>query len=292
MAISKIILNGVTQMDLTQDTVVADKLRQSYTAHGADGLPIIGTDSGGSAPVLGTKNITANGTYNASSDNYDGYSSVTVAVPAGSPSLQTKSVTPTESAQTVTADSGYDGLSSVSVGAISSTYVGSGITRQTSLTRTKSAGDVYYTAPSGYYATAVKAYVTTASHPQPTISVNSSTGLITATHAQNEGYVYSSDTKTATEQLTAKAATTYYPSSTDQTISASQYLTGVQTIKAVMVSGLSAANIASGITVNIGDSADADRIMSVTGTLAFSTITVSASDPSGGNNGDVWIKTS
>ena len=47
MAISKIILNGVTQMDLTGDTVVADKLLQSYTAHGADGEPIVGTASGG-----------------------------------------------------------------------------------------------------------------------------------------------------------------------------------------------------------------------------------------------------
>ena len=47
MAISKIILNGVTQMDLTGDTVVADKLLQSYTAHGADGEPITGTASGG-----------------------------------------------------------------------------------------------------------------------------------------------------------------------------------------------------------------------------------------------------
>ena len=33
-------------------------------------------------PVLGTKTITTNGTYNASSDNYDGYSSVTVSVPS------------------------------------------------------------------------------------------------------------------------------------------------------------------------------------------------------------------
>ena len=37
--------------------------------------------SGGSATLI-TKNITANGTYNASSDNADGYSSVTVAVPS------------------------------------------------------------------------------------------------------------------------------------------------------------------------------------------------------------------
>ena len=35
------------------------------------------------APVLTTKNITTNGTYNASSDNADGYSSVTVSVSGG-----------------------------------------------------------------------------------------------------------------------------------------------------------------------------------------------------------------
>ena len=38
----------------------------------------------GSSPTLITKNITQNGTYNASGDNADGYSAVTVAVPVGS----------------------------------------------------------------------------------------------------------------------------------------------------------------------------------------------------------------
>lgn len=44
-------------------------------------LPYEISQISGSA-TLGTKSITQNGTYNASSDNYDGYSSVTVSVPA------------------------------------------------------------------------------------------------------------------------------------------------------------------------------------------------------------------
>lgn len=41
-------------------------------------------DVSSQAPTLTAKNITANGTYNASSDNADGYSSVNVNVPTGS----------------------------------------------------------------------------------------------------------------------------------------------------------------------------------------------------------------
>lgn len=49
MAISKIILNGVTQMDLTADTVAASNLIAPNTAHGADGQAVVGTASGGSS---------------------------------------------------------------------------------------------------------------------------------------------------------------------------------------------------------------------------------------------------
>ena len=49
MAISKIILNGVPQMDLTSDTVEASNLLQNYTAHGADGNAIVGTATAGSS---------------------------------------------------------------------------------------------------------------------------------------------------------------------------------------------------------------------------------------------------
>ena len=87
--------------------------------------------SGGSLPL----------TIDEMRDAVDGISSA--------PTLQTKSVTPTESAQTVTADAGYDGLDEVDVGAISSTYVGSGIS-------TRSDSDLfrdseYVVVPSGYY---------------------------------------------------------------------------------------------------------------------------------------------
>lgn len=44
MANSKIVLgNGEVLMDLTADTVKPDKLLKGYTAHGADGEPIVGT---------------------------------------------------------------------------------------------------------------------------------------------------------------------------------------------------------------------------------------------------------
>ena len=43
MAISKVIYGGQTLIDLTADTVTADKVLDGYTTHGADGKPITGT---------------------------------------------------------------------------------------------------------------------------------------------------------------------------------------------------------------------------------------------------------
>lgn len=42
MAISKIVYGGNTLLDLTADTVTAEKVLKGYTAHGADGEPITG----------------------------------------------------------------------------------------------------------------------------------------------------------------------------------------------------------------------------------------------------------
>ena len=60
-----------------------------------------------------TKSVTANGEYDVTN-----FAKVAVAVSGEAPNLQSKSVTPSTSAQTVTPDSGYDGLSQVTVGAV------------------------------------------------------------------------------------------------------------------------------------------------------------------------------
>ena len=68
--------------------------------------------------------------------------------------------------------------------------------------------------------------------------------------------------------VTTKAATTYHPSSSQQTIASGTYLTGAQTINAVTTTNLTAANIKSGVVVQVGDSSDPDCVTSVTGTYS------------------------
>lgn len=60
---------------------------------------------------------------------------------ASGASLQSKTVNPSESAQTIKADYGYDGLSQVTVNAVSRTYVESGVTKKSAATYTPGTSD-------------------------------------------------------------------------------------------------------------------------------------------------------
>lgn len=218
----------------------------------------------------------------------------------GSPTLETvtKTYTPTESQQTetITASSGYDGLEEVdvTVNAISSSYVGTGVIRDSGKTVTPTtsqqqavAAGVYTTAPTFVAAMPSGSATTPATtiDAEPLINFDPDTGEMSitlnkvqsVTPTVSAGYVSSGTagniTVTGSDSFTldVKAATTYYPSSSDQTITGDQWLSGTQTIKAVTTTNISAANIKSGVTVEVGDSSDSDRVLSVTGTYTGST---------------------
>lgn len=205
--VNKVQYGSSTLIDLTGDTVTAASLAQGYTAHDASGAPITGTMSGG----------TEDGHVYQDAQGY-----VVLDDETGK-SYQSKSVsyTPSESQQTasVTADNGYDALSAVNVtvDAVSSTYVGSGVARRSSTDLTASGATV--TAPAGYYASSASKSVASGSATAPatisgtSASVSTGTNTLTlsktvsVTPSVTAGYISSGTAGNSSVSLTASVNT-------------------------------------------------------------------------------------
>ena len=169
-------------------------------------------------------------------------------------------ITPTESAQTAVSAGKYT-LGDVKVGAVSSTYVGSEITRRSSTDLTASGATV--TVPAGYYSSqASKAIASGSMSVQDTISGTSATvttgtntltlkKTISITPAVTAGYISKGTATNSEVSLTAsvatKSAAIITPGTSNQTIAAGTYLTGAQTISGD--ENLTAQNIANGVQI-------------------------------------------
>lgn len=134
-----------------------------------------------------------------SGDQYDLALETSINVTGGGgPSLQEKSIDPLESVQRVEPDEGYDGLSAVSISAVSSSYVGSGIARRSSSDLTASGATV--TVPSGYYSEQASKAVATGTAGTPTAAkgtVSNHSISVTPSVTNVTGYITGS-TKTGT----------------------------------------------------------------------------------------------
>ena len=223
-----------------------------------------------SAVPTETKSITANGTYTPSNGKY--FSSVNVNVVGDAFDTQSKSVTPTESEQIVTPDAGYDGLSSVTIGAISSTYVGSGVTRKSAATITPSTS-AQIAVSAGTYVTG---NITVAAIPNNYVDTSDATAAASDIIQNKTAYIKG---KKVTGTMPSKGAATITPTTTNQTINAGQYLSGAQTIKGD--GNLVPENIISG-----------KSIFGVSGSVVIQKYYTGTSDPSSslGNDGDIYLK--
>lgn len=140
------------------------------------------------------KGVTVSGT--ATLDEYPDY--IDDIPQGGGGNLQQKSVTPSETAQQVTPDSEYDGLSEVDVAAIPSDYVGSGVTRRSSTDLTASGATV--NVPAGYYASQGSKAVASGTAGTPSATkgtVSNHSVSVTPKVTNTAGYI-ASGTKTGT----------------------------------------------------------------------------------------------
>lgn len=212
---------GTENIKLQQKTATPSKYSQSIIPDsGYNGLSKVTINSIPDEYVIpnGTLNITANGTYDVTEK-----SDVVVLINNPGFKVQEKTVDPSTSAQSVTPDGGYDGLSKVTVNAVQ-TEEKTAAPSISSQTITPTSGKFLSKVTVGAMPIATQAI------PGITVSTD---GLITASATQSAGYV-ASGTKSATKQLSTQAAKTLTPSTSEQTaVESGRYTTGAVKVAAV-----------------------------------------------------------
>lgn len=197
---------------------------------------------------------------------YFGTEKVSIFAGAGATKMQEKAVTPSESQQVITPDDTYDGLSKVTVGAISKTYVGSGVTKKSAATYTP--GTSNQTIGANQYLSGAQTIKgdsnLVAGNIRSGVSIFGVTGTVVAASSPN---------------LQAKTVT---PGTSSQTVRPDS---GYDGLSQVVVSGdydLVSGNIISGKT-----------IFGVPGSVVIQRYYTGSSAPSSsiGSNGDLYLQT-
>lgn len=177
-------IGDLTELETTDKSSVVDAINELFTSV-SDGKTAIAAA------------ITDKGVPTAATDSFTDMADNIADIQTGG-TLQTKTATPTENTQAITADVGYDGLAEVDVAAIPSSYVGSGVTRRSSSDLTASGATV--SVPAGYYENAASKAVASGTAGTPTATkgtVSNHAVTVTPSVTNSAGYI-SSGTKTGT----------------------------------------------------------------------------------------------
>ena len=202
--------NKARFVEISDTTAVETDVASGKTFYKSDGTKATGTLSGGAITIVDTDDenggiireinsdlaiaissltVTSNGTYTGETTPVKKvWDEVIVNVSGGSVNIQSnKNATPTESQQIIKPDTSYDALSQVTVAGITSTYVGSGVTRRTSTDLTASNATV--TVPAGYYSAQASKSVSSMTLPTSASSTSSGTSKATITPSTSAQYL-------------------------------------------------------------------------------------------------------
>ena len=292
MAISKITLNGVTQMDVTGKTVTAGTMLNNVTALKNDGTDIVGDilSQAGSFiiseecdDILEGKLRNVNGNYN---NAYYTWSEgvCTVSTPNGAVSssgsvYQLLTTSPGELPASVHPGENYYVTCDTT-----SANVRLRIVFRDSSDNNISPEHVFtesgkITIPANAVSWVVQIHVA----PNTLLTQPATIGDIhiyameeavpSGKYTEGDVIVAVASSEHIGSDVPRQAAQTIHPSASDQTIASGKYLEGNQTINKVLLKNLLPENIKSGMTVKVGDEDDDDCVAAVTGTMPVNIVT-------------------